>query len=117
VKLVFEGVLNHLRTPGFFVFDVINENHCLWADGYSSEQEKLGIIKWSTVYDRSSKKHRNFLEFEEGTEIHEQIPLEYDTIANTAKDVGLSIAGVFSSRRLDPVDETSRRLHFVLNKK
>jgi len=115
VVSVFERVRKHLRSPGFFVFDVINEKHCLRTDGYSHDWERRGVkCSQSNVYDPDAKVKKIILKFENGTEEHRQIPLEYATIADAGKETGLSIVGAYSSRDFAPIGENTMRIHFVL---
>ncbi len=115
VVSVFECVRKHLRSPGFFVFDVINEKHCLRTDGYSHDWERRGIkCNHSNVYDPGTRVKKTILTFEDGIEEHRQIPLEYDTIVDAGEKTGLTIVGAYSNRNLEPIGEDTKRIHFVL---
>jgi len=115
VVSVFECVRKHLTSSGFFVFDVINERHCLRTNGYSGNWERRGIrCNQSSAYDSNTKVKKTILRFAFGIEEHLQIPLEYDTIVDAAKETGLSVVGAYSNRDFDPISEDTGRIHFVL---
>ncbi len=115
VVSVLKCVQKHLRRPGFFVFDVINERHCLWTDGYSHDWERRGIrCNHSSMYDSNARVIKTILKFGDGVEEHRQIPLEYDAIADAAKGTEFSIVGAYSNRDFAPIAEDTRRIHFVL---
>jgi len=116
VASVFECVHNHLRNPGFFVFDVINEKHCLWSNGYSHYWDSEGKCKLSNLYEPKLKIKTTTIEFENGIETHRQIPLEFDTIVNMAKANRCAVEGAYADRNLSPISEDTKRMYFVLRK-
>jgi SAM-dependent methyltransferase len=115
LDLVLACVRNHLRMPGFFVFDVITESQCLWTDGHCQEFETDGA-RWRmrNAYERVTRKLTTYLEFEEGVEAHEQIPLGRGVVTAAAMRAGLHVSGVFADQALTAPAEDSKRLYFVL---
>lgn len=115
VVSVFKCVRKHLRRPGCFIFDVINERHCLRTDEYSHDWERRGIkCNQSNSYNPNTKVKKSILKFEDGVEEHRQIPLEYGTIVDAGEKTGLTIVGAYSNRNFEPIGEDTKRIHFVL---
>ena len=114
---VFRCVQKHLTSRGFFVFDVVNEKHCLRDDGQAGHYELEGIpYTMSCRYDCRRRVRETVFTFAWGEERHRQIPIEQEDVVDAAEEAGLSVVDVFADLEGKPVDCQTVRHFFVLRK-
>lgn len=114
---IFKNVHRHLEPNGFFVFDVVNETHFIENDGYRGGFKLRGVYyKVISSYNEERKTAETTFVFDDGREIHRQIPIEYEDVKLYAACTGFEIVDCFTDRKHKVVDGDSNRVFFILKK-
>jgi len=124
IRLMFSGVGSVLAEGGLFIWDAVTENHVLkyWTH-YTEKDRGNG---WETMrrswYDRRVRcQHTEFELFSLSDrkvyrEHHLQRIYRLEEMERIAEESGLKLVGRFRGFTLNPGDEESDRVHFVLRK-
>ena len=110
-------VYRHLERHGLFIFDFVNEKHFERIDGTSGDYEIDGV-KYKNLSKYNSVKKVGISEFifENGREVHRQIPIEQEEMMYILENNGFWIVNIFSSLNQSLVDDETERFFFVVRK-
>lgn len=110
-------VHQHLEPRGLFIFDFINEKHFRKIDGTSEDHEIDGLKYKNLVkYDSLNKVGISEFVFDNGREVHRQIPIEQKEMTDILENKGFSIVNIFSNLRQFPAEDKTERFFFVVRK-
>ena len=110
-------VYRHLGRHGLFIFDFVNEKHFERIDGTSGDYEIAGV-KYENLSEYDSVKRVGISEFifDNGREVHRQIPIEQEEMTYILENNGFSIVNIFGSLKQSLVDNETERFFFVVRK-
>lgn len=110
-------VHRHLEPQGLFIFDSLNEKHFERVDGTSGEHEIDGV-KYTNLSKYNSVERVGISEFvfDNGREVHRQIPIEQEEMTYILENNGFSIVNIFGSLKQSLVDNETERFFFVVRK-
>jgi len=114
---VLKCVEKNLKHNGKFIFDIVNEKHFLKTNGMSGEYTISEVTyKNKCKYSENEKVAHNIFIFEDGKEIHRQIPIEYEDIKDYIRKLNLEIVETFNSLDGTNIKDNPSRYYFILKR-
>ncbi len=125
VEALSQNVHSILNPGGLFIFDVVTEQHIrrYWADYTEVDGgEDWEILRrsWYSAADQVQHTEIDLQLISEKRafrEHHHQFIFSLDAVAEVCRRTGWHVAGMFEDFSLEPADEASDRVHFVLQRR
>ncbi|WP_300379303.1 class I SAM-dependent methyltransferase [Clostridium sp.] len=124
LKSYFEGIKNHLKDDGIFIFDINSYyklSNILGNNTYTYNEEEVFYV-WENLFEEDLlsmyltffvKKGKLYERFEEE---HLEKAYKEDYIENIVKNIGFEIIGKFDGYSKENVNTLSERIMYILKK-